>query len=126
MRGLVKRGLGLTLIGLLWTGISPCNAQDLGESAFVLPSDAQLDECLDSACGDIIRRLTEQSEQDAADLKLLRIEIDTRNSIGALEAGYWKKQYESERGSVVDRAIKNYGPAVLFVLGVWAGSRVSD
>lgn len=122
MRGWVKRGLGLTLIGLLWTGISPCNAQDLGENAFVLPSDAALDECLDSACGDIIRRLTEQSEQDEADLRLLKIELGAKSNAALLEADYWKKQYENERGSAWERAVRSYAPALLFVLGAWVGA----
>jgi len=126
MPGVRRRVLGLTLIGLLWTGISPCYSQSPGETEFVLPSDALLDECLSSPCGDIIRTLTTQNEKDWAQIRLLKIQLVANSATDSLEASYWHQQYLDERGSVVERLLKDYGPGLFFILGVWVGASAAN
>ena len=126
MRGLTKRLLGPMLIVLLWSGISPCYSQSLGESDFVLPSDELLDECLGSPCGEIIRPLVEQNEKDMATIRLLKIDLLHTQRADSLEASYWREMYEDERGNVIERAVRYYGPALMFILGVWAGSSAAN
>lgn len=106
--------------------MSPCYAQSPGSSEYGLPSDELIEECLSSPCGPIIQDLVNQSEKDAATIRLLRIDARSASAADSLEISYLRKQYENERGSAVERTIRYYGPAVLFVLGVWIGASAAN
>ena len=118
--------LGLMLSVLRLSVMSPCYAQSPGSSECGLPSGELIEECLSSPCGPIIQDLVNQNEKDSATIRLLRIDLRSVSAMDSLEASYWKQQYQNERGNVWERAVKNYGPALMFVLGVWIGATAAN